>query len=483
MAQTCYVHTMRDHMRIGGLNMKLRIVDVHAREILDSRGNPTVEAEVTVEKELGGRQYVGRAAVPSGASTGRFEAVELRDGETRYFGLGTTKAVNNVNTKIREALMGMNAFDQGLIDRILIEQDGTENKGNLGANATLGVSMACAKVAAQAMEIPLYRYLGGAYTRLLPVPMMNILNGGKHADNTVDFQEFMIMPVQAESFADGLRICAEIYHNLKKICNDRGLSTGVGDEGGFAPSLPDAFAVLDLIVESIKAAGYTPGQDIKIALDVAASELYDEKDGMYHFPGETELKNSRAKVKGSQVTECYEAGNDFAEGAMEQEITRSTEEMIAYYEELIERYPIISIEDGLAEDDWDGWQILTTRLGEKVQLVGDDLFVTNTKRLDAGIKLRVANAILVKVNQIGTVSEAMDAIEMAQKNGYRAVISHRSGETEDTFIADLAVAVNAGQIKTGAPCRSDRVAKYNQLLRIEEDLGSVACYKEPFNKI
>ena len=463
--------------------MKLRIVDVHAREILDSRGNPTVEAEVTVEKELGGRQYVGRAAVPSGASTGRFEAVELRDGETRYFGLGTTKAVNNVNTKIREALMGMNAFDQGLIDRILIEQDGTENKGNLGANATLGVSMACAKVAAQAMEIPLYRYLGGAYTRLLPVPMMNILNGGKHADNTVDFQEFMIMPVQAESFADGLRICAEIYHNLKKICNDRGLSTGVGDEGGFAPSLPDAFAVLDLIVESIKAAGYTPGQDIKIALDVAASELYDEKDGMYHFPGETELKNSRAKVKGSQVTECYEAGSDFAEETMEQEITRSTEEMIAYYEELIERYPIISIEDGLAEDDWDGWQILTTRLGEKVQLVGDDLFVTNTKRLDAGIKLRVANAILVKVNQIGTVSEAMDAIEMAQKNGYRAVISHRSGETEDTFIADLAVAVNAGQIKTGAPCRSDRVAKYNQLLRIEEDLGSVACYKEPFNKI
>ena len=463
--------------------MKLRIVDVHAREILDSRGNPTVEAEVTVEKELGGRQYVGRAAVPSGASTGRFEAVELRDGETRYFGLGTSKAVNNVNTKIREALMGMNAFDQGLIDRILIEQDGTENKENLGANATLGVSMACAKVAAQAMEIPLYRYLGGAYTRLLPVPMMNILNGGKHADNTVDFQEFMIMPVQAESFADGLRICAEIYHNLKKICNDRGLSTGVGDEGGFAPSLPDTFAVLDLIVESIKAAGYTPGQDIKIALDVAASELYDEKDGMYHFPGETELKNSRARVKGSQVTECYEAGNDFADGTMEQEITRSTEEMIAYYEELIERYPIISIEDGLAEDDWDGWQILTTRLGEKVQLVGDDLFVTNTKRLDAGIKLRVANAILVKVNQIGTVSEAMDAIEMAQKNGYKAVISHRSGETEDTFIADLAVAVNAGQIKTGAPCRSDRVAKYNQLLRIEEDLGSVACYKEPFNKI
>lgn len=461
--------------------MKLRIVDVHAREILDSRGNPTVEAEVTVEKEVGGTQYAGRAAVPSGASTGRFEAVELRDGETRYFGLGTTKAVHNVNTKIREALMGMNAFDQGLIDRILIDLDGTDNKSNLGANATLGVSMACAKVSAEAMGIPLYRYLGGAYTRLLPVPMMNILNGGKHADNTVDFQEFMIMPVQAESFGDGLRICAEIYHNLKKICNDRGLSTGVGDEGGFAPSLPDAFGVLDLIVESIKAAGYTPGQDIKIALDVAASELYNEADGVYHFPGETELKRKRNKVRGSRVAECYEAGTEFADHVEMEEITRSTEEMVAYYEELVERYPIISIEDGLAEDDWDGWQMMTKKLGDKIQLVGDDLFVTNTKRLDAGIKLHVANAILVKVNQIGTVSEAMDAIEMAQKNGYRAVISHRSGETEDTFIADLAVAVNAGQIKTGAPCRSDRVAKYNQLLRIEEDLRTVACYKDPFN--
>lgn len=465
------------------MGMKLRIVDVHAREILDSRGNPTIEAEVTVEREVGGMQYVGRAAVPSGASTGRFEAVELRDGETRYFGLGTTKAVHNVNTKIREALMGMNAFDQGLIDRILIEQDGTDNKSNLGANATLSVSMACAKVCAAAMDIPLYRYLGGAYTRLLPVPMMNILNGGKHADNTVDFQEFMIMPVQAESFADGLRICAEIYHNLKKICKDRGLSTGVGDEGGFAPSLPDAFAVLDLIVESIRASGYTPGQDIKIALDVAASELYNEADGVYHFAGETELKRNRNEVAGSHVTECYEAGSHFDSDRQVQEITRSTEEMVAYYEELVERYPIVSIEDGLAEDDWDGWQMLTEKLGDKVQLVGDDLFVTNTKRLDAGIKLHVANAILVKVNQIGTVSEAMDAVEMAQKNGYKAVISHRSGETEDTFIADLAVAVNAGQIKTGAPCRSDRVAKYNQLLRIEEELGSVACYKEPFNKI
>ena len=465
------------------MGMKLRIVDVHAREILDSRGNPTVEAEVTVEKEVGGTQYTGRAAVPSGASTGRFEAVELRDGETRYFGLGTTKAVNNVNTKIREALMGMNAFDQGMIDRILIEQDGTDNKSNLGANAMLSVSMACAKVSAEALDIPLYRYLGGAYTRLLPVPMMNILNGGKHADNTVDFQEFMIMPVQAESFADGLRICAEIYHNLKQICKDRGLSTGVGDEGGFAPSLPDAFAVLDLIVESIKAAGYTPGQDIKIALDVAASELYDESDGVYHFPGETELKRHNHVKIDSHVAECYEAGAGFESDEQVQEITRSTEEMVAYYEELVERYPVVSIEDGLAEDDWDGWQMMTRKLGDKIQLVGDDLFVTNTKRLDAGIKLNAANAILVKVNQIGTVSEAMDAIEMAQKNGYKTVISHRSGETEDTFIADLAVAVNAGQIKTGAPCRSDRTAKYNQLLRIEEDLGSVACYKEPFNKI
>ena len=439
------------------MEQMLRITEVHAREILDSRGNPTVEAEVTVEKEPGGEMITGRAAVPSGASTGRFEAVELRDGETRYFGLGTMKAVNNVNTKIREALLGINALDQGLIDRILIDQDGTENKSNLGANATLGVSMACAKVSSLALRMPLYRYLGGAHTRLLPVPMMNILNGGKHADNTVDFQEFMIMPVQAESFADGLRICAEIYHNLKQICNQKGLSTGVGDEGGFAPSLADAEEVLSLIVDSIKAAGYAPGQDIKIAMDAAASELYDETTDTYYFPGESRMRN--------------------------QEIRRSASEMVAYYEKLVERFPIISIEDGLFEDDWDGWQLLTKTLGEKIQLVGDDLFVTNTKRLDAGIKLQTANAILVKVNQIGTVSEAMEAIEMAHKNGYKTVISHRSGETEDTFIADLAVAVNAGQIKTGAPCRSDRIAKYNQLLRIEEELGSVACYKEPFNKI
>ena len=435
----------------------MQITNIHGREILDSRGNPTVEAQVTLTDTMTGERYEGRAAVPSGASTGRFEAVELRDGETRYFGLGVKKAVSNINTKIREALAGKNGLNQIEIDRILMETDGTDNKGNLGANAALAVSMAVSRAAAQSLHSPLYQYLGGAYTRLMPVPMMNILNGGRHAANTVDFQEFMIMPVQAESFAQGLQICAEIYHFLKKILEEKGLSTGVGDEGGFAPDLPDAQAVLELIVQAVEKAGYTPGQDIKIALDVASSDLYNEKTGMYHFPGESSLKGA--------------------------EIVRDTAEMIAYYEELIEKFPIVSIEDGLAEDDWDGWKLLTERLGNRIQLVGDDLFVTNTKRLDAGIKLQVANAILVKVNQIGTVSEAMEAIETAQKNGYRAVISHRSGETEDTFIADLAVAVNAGQIKTGAPCRSDRVSKYNQLLRIEEELGTVACYKEPFNKI
>ncbi len=435
----------------------IEITKIQAREILDSRGNPTVEADVTVHSMLDGRDYCGTAAVPSGASTGRFEAVELRDGETRYFGLGVQHAVKNVNEKIASVLVGRNALEQIVIDRILMETDGTENKGNLGANAMLSVSMAVAKAAANALSMPLYRYLGGIAPRLLPVPMMNILNGGKHAANTVDFQEFMIMPVQAETFADGLRICAEIYHNLKKILQEKGLSTGVGDEGGFAPDLPDAESVLQLIVESIKAAGYTPGQDIKIAMDAASSELYNDKTGMYHFPGESSLKG--------------------------QEIVRDTQEMIAYYEELVEKFPIISIEDGLAEDDWDGWQELTKRLGDSVQLVGDDLFVTNTKRLDAGIKLKTANAILVKVNQIGTLTEAFEAVEMAHKNGYKAVISHRSGETEDTTIADIAVALNAGQIKTGAPCRSDRVAKYNRLLRIEEELKTAAQYMEPFKKM
>ncbi|MDE6925120.1 MAG: phosphopyruvate hydratase [Acetatifactor sp.] len=439
------------------MSVMLEIKAVHAREILDSRGNPTVEAQVTVLNHDDDQVYEGLAAVPSGASTGQFEAVELRDGETRYFGLGVQHAVKNVNEKIASAILGRNALEQIAIDRTLLELDGTDNKGNLGANAMLSVSMACAKAAANALNIPLYRYLGGMGPRLLPVPMMNILNGGKHAANTVDFQEFMIMPVQAETFADGLRICAEIYHNLKKLLQEKGLSTGVGDEGGFAPDLPDAESVLTFLVEAIEASGYTPGQDIKIAMDAASSELYNEKTGMYHFPGESSLKG--------------------------QEIVRSTQDMIDYFAELVEKFPIISIEDGLDEEDWDGWKALTDRLGDSVQLVGDDLFVTNTRRLDAGIKLKTANAILVKVNQIGTLTEAFEAVEMAHKNGYKAVMSHRSGETEDTTIADLAVAWNTGQIKTGAPCRSDRVAKYNRLLRIEEELGRAAQYMEPFRKI
>ena len=435
----------------------LEIIEVHGREILDSRGNPTVATVVTVKDKETGRCTKGMAAVPSGASTGQFEAVELRDGETRYFGLGVQHAVKNVDEKIASVLVGENALEQIRIDRILRETDGTDNKSNLGANAMLAVSMAVARAAAQALGLPLYRYFGGISPRLLPVPMMNILNGGKHAANTVDFQEFMIMPVQAENFAEGLRICAEIYHNLKKLLEEKGLSTGVGDEGGFAPNLPDAESVLDFLVEAIEASGYIPGQDIKIAMDAASSELYNEKTGMYHFPGESKLKG--------------------------EEVLRDTGEMISYYERLVENYPIISIEDGLDENDWDGWQELTKRLGEKIQLVGDDLFVTNTKRLDAGIKLHCANAILVKVNQIGTLSEAFEAVEMAHKNGYKAVISHRSGETEDTTIADIAVALNAGQIKTGAPCRSDRVAKYNRLLAMEEELKDAAAYMEPFHKI
>ena len=435
----------------------LEIIEVHGREILDSRGNPTVAAVVTVKDKETGRCTKGMAAVPSGASTGQFEAVELRDGETRYFGLGVQHAVKNIDEKIASVLLGENALEQIRIDRILKETDGTDNKSSLGANAMLAVSMAVARAAAEALGLPLYRYFGGISPRLLPVPMMNILNGGKHAANTVDFQEFMIMPVQAETFAEGLRICAEIYHNLKKLLEEKGLSTGVGDEGGFAPNLPDAESVLDLLVEAIEASGYVPGQDIRIAMDAASSELYNEKTGMYHFPGESKLKG--------------------------EEVLRDTGEMISYYERLVENYPIISIEDGLDENDWDGWQELTKRLGEKIQLVGDDLFVTNTKRLDAGIKLHCGNAILVKVNQIGTLSEAFEAVEMAHKNGYKAVISHRSGETEDTTIADIAVALNAGQIKTGAPCRSDRVAKYNRLLAMEEELKDAAAYMEPFHKI
>lgn len=427
-----------------------KIIEVHGREILDSRGNPTVETEVVVEDVETGCRYMGHASVPSGASTGRFEAVELRDGEERYFGLGVEHAVQNINEKIKPLLIGKNVLDQSEIDRLLIAADGTDNKANLGANATLGVSMACARAAAASLKLPLYRYLGGSRTILMPTPMMNILNGGKHAANTVDFQEFMIAPVSAQSFKEALRMCAEIYHNLKGIITGKGLSAGIGDEGGFAPDLPDAEAALDLLVEAIKASGYEPGADVQIAIDVASSELYQEKTGMYHFPGESKQKG--------------------------EEIIRDAAEMIAYYERLLDKYPIFSIEDGLAEDDWEGFRTMTERIGRRVQLVGDDLFVTNVKRLDAGIKLNAANAILVKVNQIGTLSEAFDAVDMAMRNGYRAVISHRSGETEDTIIADIAVALNAGQIKTGAPCRSDRVAKYNRLLQIEEEVGESAVY-------
>lgn len=432
--------------------MILNIVDVYGREILDSRGNPTVEAEVTVCNEETGKKYIGRAAVPSGASTGRFEAVELRDGEERYFGLGVKHAVRNIHEKIAPVLLGKDALKQAQIDTLLIQTDGTDNKGNLGANAMLAVSLAVAKAAAKGMHMPLYRYLGGVNGNELPMPMMNILNGGKHAANTVDFQEFMIMPTGASSFPEGLRMCAEVYHNLKKLLESRGLSTGVGDEGGFAPDLPDAECVLSFMVKAIEKSGHQPGRDIQIALDVAASELYDEEAGVYVFGGESKLKG--------------------------EEITRTTEEMINYYEKLIQKFPIVSIEDGLAEEDWDGWQELTKRIGDKVQLVGDDLFVTNVKRLGAGIKLHAGNAILVKVNQIGTLTESLNAVAMAKKHGFGTIISHRSGETEDTTIADLAVACNAGQIKTGAPCRSDRVAKYNRLLRISEEIGEAEVCPE-----
>ncbi len=436
----------------------LPIRKVHARQVLDSRGNPTVEVEVTVgEGVVGINGYTGRAMVPSGASTGKFEAVELRDGDKgNYVGLSVEKAVNNVNTKLAEAILGENALNQSYIDSLLIQVDGTENKSSVGANATLGVSMAVARAAAQALRIPLYQYLGGCHTSRMPVPMMNILNGGKHADNTVDLQEFMIMPLGASCFSEGIRMCAEIYQFLKILLKEKKLSTGVGDEGGFAPDLEASRDVLELIMEAVCRAGYKPGEDIGIAIDAAASELYDEERGVYYFPGESQMKG--------------------------EDILRDGKEMVEYYEGLIEEFPIVSIEDGLQEDDWEGWKLMTERLGGKIQLVGDDLFVTNIKRLSCGIKLEVANAILVKVNQIGTLSEALDAVDMAHRAGYRAVISHRSGETEDPFIADLAVATGAGQIKTGAPCRSDRNAKYNQLLRIHEQLGELSIYENPFVK-
>lgn len=418
---------------------KYEIVSVKGREILDSRGNPTVEAEVTLE--CGAK---GRASVPSGASTGTFEAAELRDKDSRYQGKGVLKAVGHVNTVLAEALLFENALDQRRIDQILRETDGTENKEKLGANGILAVSIAAARAAADSLGLPLYRYLGGINGCRLPRPMMNILNGGKHADNTVDLQEFMIAPWKAKSFSEGLRICTEVYHTLKRLLVKKGYSTGVVDEGGFAPDFQDADQVLAFLMEAVIQSGYQPGEDIRFALDAASSELYDEESGYYLFPGES-------RMKGKQVR-------------------RSSSEMVQYYKELTERYPIFSIEDGLWEEDWEGWKMLTSAMGSSVQLVGDDLFVTNTRRLKKGIDLGIANAILIKVNQIGTLTESLDAVQMAKEAGYAAIISHRSGETEDPMIADLAVGLNAGQIKTGAPCRSDRVAKYNQLLRIEEEL-------------
>lgn len=430
---------------------------VHARQVLDSRGNPTVEVEVTVgEGVIGINGYTARAMVPSGASTGKFEAVELRDQEKdKYLGLGVEKAVQNVNTKIAEAVLGENALNQMYIDQILQYTDGTDNKGNLGANATLGVSMAVARASAMAMRIPLYQYLGGCHASRLPVPMMNILNGGCHADNTVDLQEFMIMPLGTDCFPEALRMSAEIYQHLKCILRQRNMNTGVGDEGGFAPDVKDSRQVLELIMEAIEKSGYRPGKEIGIAIDAAASELYDEERGVYVFPGESQMTGK--------------------------EILRDSGEMIHYYQTLAQDFPVVSLEDGLHEDDWEGWKNMTKALGSHLQLVGDDLFVTNIKRLGCGIRLDAANAILIKVNQIGTVTEALDAVEMAHRAGYRSVISHRSGETEDPFIADLAVATGAGQIKTGAPCRSERNAKYNQLLRIHEHLGGLAIYQNPFS--
>lgn len=435
----------------------LPIRRVYAREVLDSRGNPTVEVEVTVgEGILGTDGYTGRAMVPSGASTGKYEAIELRDGEERFCGLGVQQAVKNVNTRLSDCIVGENALNQAYIDYLLQEEDGTENKSSLGANATLGVSLAVARAAAQAMHLPLYQYLGGVHGKRLPVPMMNIINGGKHADNSVDLQEFMIMPVGAMSFQEGLRMCTEIYHRLKTILKKRKLSTAVGDEGGFAPDLKSSEEVLQLLMEAVEGAGYRPGGDIVFAIDAAASELYDSDGENYYFPGESQMVGA--------------------------EIYRTTDEMIHYYENLIQKFPIASIEDGLNQEDWDGWRKMTRQLGDRVQLVGDDLFVTNAKRLKNGLKLEIANSILIKLNQIGTLTEALDAVMRAQHHGYTAVISHRSGETEDAFIADLAVACNAGQIKTGAPCRSERTAKYNQLLRIESYLGKIAEYEDPFKE-
>ena len=415
------------------------VTDIYAREILDSRGNPTIEVEV-----LAGENAIGRAQVPSGASKGRFEAVELRDGGERYHGLGVLEAVNHVNDRIAREIIGMNVLEQCEIDRMLKKLDRTEDKSNLGANAMLGVSLAVAKAAANALQIPLYRYVGGVHVKKMPMPMMNILNGGSHADNTIDIQEFMILPIKASCFKEGLRMCAEIYQELKHILKKKGFQTSVGDEGGFAPNLTDTKEALRILVKAIGKAGYKPGEDVALALDAAASSLYKKEYKTYVFPGE-------GKMVGHGVI-------------------RSSEELIDYYQELIDEFPIVSIEDPLDEEDWEGWELITARLGQDIQLVGDDLFVTNPKRLETGIQKHVANSILIKVNQIGTLTEALDTVELAKRAGYGVIISHRSGETEDTVIADLAVALQAEQIKTGAPCRSERVAKYNQLLRIEENL-------------
>lgn len=442
------------------------IKEVKAREILDSRGNPTVEAEVVLEDGT-----IGRAAVPSGASTGEYEALELRDGEERrYQGKGVQRAVAHVNGELAQAIKGMEPFSQAAIDKKLCETDGTEKKERLGANAILSASLATACAAANAQHQPLYRYLGGENARRLPVPMMNIVNGGVHAKNDLDFQEFMIMPAGAVSFREGLRMGTEVYHELKKLLGKNGHVTAVGDEGGFAPDLKNAEEVFEYMTQAVRSAGYEPGKDIVFAMDAAASELFSEEAGMYYFSGE-----SRQKAQ-----EYHDPAG--VPDTQKLEVVRNTKEMIDYYAMLCEKYPIASIEDALDENDWEGWEQLTTKLGNAVQLVGDDLFVTNTKRLSEGIRRHAGNAVLIKFNQIGSLTETLDTISMAKEAGYRVVVSHRSGETEDTFIADLAVATEAGQIKTGAPCRSDRVAKYNRLLRIEEELGGAAQYQNPFTR-
>lgn len=429
------------------MKRQLKIISVTGREILDSRGNPTVEAEVCVQE--GGRIVAGSAQVPSGASTGAFEAVELRDGDKRrYLGRGVAQAVRNINIDIANHITGMDALEQKKIDSAMIALDGTPNKGRLGANAILGVSLACARAAAKALGLPLYQYIGGVNADTLPVPMMNIINGGKHADNNVTIQEFMIMPVSAPSFKEGLRMCAEVFHCLKSVLKSHGFATTVGDEGGFAPNLGSDEEAIQMILEAVDKAGYQAGQDFRIAIDAASTEMYDE-----------------AKKVGKDGYLFWKSGE-----------FKTREQMVTYWEDLTGRYPIVSLEDGVAEEDWEGWQLLTQRLGSHVQLVGDDLFVTNTERLQKGIGMGAANSILIKVNQIGTLSETLEAIELAKTAGYTAVTSHRSGETEDTTIADIAVATNSGQIKTGAPSRTDRVAKYNQLLRIEEELGNAAKY-------